>query len=142
LNEFRANAKYSLAQFVLGTAAMVAPILFGVITLPSLHAQSTAASAGTQSPSTLPSFDVASVKPDDPNDQIRGYRRLDAGGRLVYRAYTLCQLVMEAYGLQPYQLSGGPSWADSEMFNIEAEPPATSDAAKIKPTDPKTASSR
>ncbi|HTZ73375.1 MAG TPA: TIGR03435 family protein [Candidatus Aquilonibacter sp.] len=95
--------------------------------------------AGKQSPTTLPSFDVASVKPDDPNDPIRGYRQLDAGGRIVYRAYTLRQLVMEAYRLQSYQLSGGPSWVDSEMFNIEAKPPEASDAAKINPSDPKTA---
>ena len=94
--------------------------------------------ARRQSPGTLPSFDVASVKPDDPNDPIRGYRQLDAGGRIVYRAYTLRQLVMEAYRLQPYQLSGGPSWVDGEMFNIEAKPPEASDAAKIKPSDPKT----
>ena len=122
-----------------GAVVIVAFAIFGIITPPPLPAQSSTAFSGAQSFSTPPSFEVASVKPDDPNDQIRGYRRLDGGGRILYRAYTLRQLVMEAYGLQPYQLSGGPSWADSEMFNIEAEPPATSDAAKIKPTDPKTA---
>ncbi len=94
--------------------------------------------AAKQSPAILPSFDVASVKPDDPNDQLRGYRELDAGGRVVYRAYTLRQLIMEAYGLQPYQLSGGPPWVDGELFNIEAKPPATFAAAKVSPPDPKT----
>ena len=90
------------------------------------------------SPATLPSFDVASVKPDDPNDPIMGDRRLDTGGRLVFRAATLQWLIMQAYDLQPYQLSGGPAWVNSERFNIEAEPPATSAAAKIHPTDPRT----
>jgi uncharacterized protein (TIGR03435 family) len=93
--------------------------------------------ARAQASARLPSFDVASVKPDDPNDRIRGDRELDAGGRIVYRAYTLRQLIMEAYGLQFYQLSGGPGWADSELFNIEAKPPADSTAAKVKPSDPR-----
>lgn len=92
-----------------------------------------------QSPATLPSFEVASVKPDGPRDPFGvGYRQLDPGGHIVYRAYTLQQLIMEAYGLQRYQLSGGPAWVDSEKFNIEAKPPATSAAAKVNPPSPKT----
>ncbi len=94
--------------------------------------------AGKQSRATLPSFDVASVKPDDPNDRIRGYRELDAGGGIMYRAYTLRQLIMEAYRLRPYQLSGGPGWVNGELFNIEAKPPANSAAARVKLTDPRT----
>lgn len=93
-----------------------------------------------QSPAALPSFDVASVKPDDPNDRIRGDRELDAGGRLVFRAATLQWLIIQAYGLQPYQISGGPSWVDNELFNLEARPPANSAAAKVHPTDPRTTS--
>lgn len=116
-------SSYSLALFVIGSvgSAVAMPIF-----------------AGKQSAATLPSFDVASVKPDDPNDRIRGDRQLDTGGRIVYRAFTLRYLIIEAYGLQPYQLSGGPSWVDNELFNIEAKPPASSGAAKVHPTDPRT----
>jgi uncharacterized protein (TIGR03435 family) len=92
-----------------------------------------------QAPATLPSFDVASVKPNDPNDRgVGGDRQLYTGGRIVFRAATLQWLIMQAYGLQAYQLSGGPSWVSSQKFNIEAEPPANSDAAKVHPTDPRT----
>lgn len=95
--------------------------------------------APAQAPATLPSFDVASVKPDDPKDLgMGGDRHLYAGGRVEFRGATLQWLIMQAYGLQAYQLSGGPAWVNGEKFNIDAEPPATSAAAKVNPTDPRT----
>jgi uncharacterized protein (TIGR03435 family) len=41
-------------------------------------------------------------------------------GRFVARGVTARFLVAIAYGLQPYQIIGGPAWIDSERFDVEA----------------------
>lgn len=71
----------------------------------------------------LPEFEVASVKPIDP--QVRGGIdiRVFPGGRLVATAASFQQLVAGAYGgLQLYQVIG-PAWIDNARFNIEATSP-------------------
>ena len=40
------------------------------------------------------------------------------------RNTTLKNLVMTAYGLNEYEIAGGPTWMDSAKFNIDAKLPA------------------
>jgi uncharacterized protein (TIGR03435 family) len=71
----------------------------------------------------LPGFEVASVKPIDP--QARGGIDIKVfpGGRMVVTAAAFQQLVAGAYGgLQLYQVVG-PAWIADTRFNIEAKPP-------------------
>jgi uncharacterized protein (TIGR03435 family) len=65
------------------------------------------------------SFEVASVKPSGPNDQLM--YRLQPGGRYIANANTLKNLVANAYGVPLYRITGGPGWGDSDRFNIEAK---------------------
>ncbi len=68
-------------------------------------------------PEALPQFEVASVKPSS-SRQIMAVRPLP--GRLTADA-SLLVLMQYAFGVQPYQLAGGPGWLRSERFQIEAK---------------------
>jgi len=71
----------------------------------------------------LPEFEVASVKPIDPNGRNAIDIKVFPGGRMLATGATLQQLAAAAYGgLQLYQVSGSP-WTNDARFNIEAKPP-------------------
>jgi uncharacterized protein (TIGR03435 family) len=65
-----------------------------------------------------PFFEVASVKPSTGNGISI---RLGAGGRFTAINCTLSQLIALAYDVRGDELSGGPSWVSSEVWNIEAK---------------------
>ena len=69
---------------------------------------------------TRPAFAVATVKFNRTGDAARSMR-LQPGGRLVVVNQPLRQLITLAYGLQPQQLAGGPSWLDTDRFDITAQ---------------------
>jgi uncharacterized protein (TIGR03435 family) len=75
------------------------------------------ASAGAQS------FEVASIKLSQPvsaERQISGFQT-PGGGRLNTSATSLRMLITFAYNVKDFQLSGGPGWANSEMYDIVAK---------------------
>src|SRR5688572_15444640 len=81
-----------------------------------LRAQSPAAPAGK-------SFEVASVKPSNPNPptlQAGIPMILPALGRLQAQNVTLRMLVMGAYQKQPFQIVGGADWVNQTKFDITA----------------------
>jgi uncharacterized protein (TIGR03435 family) len=91
---------------------------------------SVAASALGQAPTHKPQFEVASIKPADPND--RGTRiGFQPGGRFVANGITVNFLLQQAYAVRDFQISGGPGWVGSERFNISAKPDAET-AAEIQ----------
>jgi uncharacterized protein (TIGR03435 family) len=46
-------------------------------------------------------------------------------------------LILGAFDVQPFQVSGGPRWIDDDRFDIEAKPPASSKSSKANPASPK-----
>jgi uncharacterized protein (TIGR03435 family) len=113
--------------------------------------------AGSAAPATpipartasAPAFDVATVKPSAPLDQAKLMADLQAGKEFKYGAHidglraqysymTLKDLVANAYGVKPYQVSG-PDWMnanglDAPHFEIVANLPEGStkdDAPKM-----------
>jgi uncharacterized protein (TIGR03435 family) len=77
------------------------------------------------------SFEVASVKPSDPNPTgpLGGTPFvLPALGRLTAQNVTLRILVMAAYQKQPFEIVGGPEWQNADKFDINAK------AAEASPT--------
>ena len=72
-------------------------------------------------------FDVASVKPSPPD----GPSRIGptTGGGLRAEGITLKSMIAWAYGVQGYQISGGPAWVDSTRWSILAKPPAVASPA-------------
>lgn len=74
----------------------------------------------------LPQFEVASIRPSDPSGPHPGRFApvpVDTSpGRLTARNATLKELIMAAYALEDYQVSGGPGWITSARFDVEAKP--------------------
>jgi uncharacterized protein (TIGR03435 family) len=88
----------------------VALLAGGVSAGPSLSAQSP----------DNPTFDVASVKSNHSGDE-ESASFVQPGGRYTATNVTLRTLVKSAYGLHDHQLVGGPSWINSERFDIIAK---------------------
>jgi uncharacterized protein (TIGR03435 family) len=66
-----------------------------------------------------PQFAAASVKPNTDNPPNRMQRPLP-GGRWSAKNASLAMMIVTAYKVQRYQLVGGPSWMESDGFDIEA----------------------
>ena len=71
-----------------------------------------------------PAFEVASVKPNKSSDEPKGVRPIGPGGRFIATRLTLRELIRLAYGyptvLMAEQVVSGPSWLDSDYFDIVA----------------------
>jgi uncharacterized protein (TIGR03435 family) len=80
------------------------------------------ASLATALQAEWPGFEVASVKVNKFSPPGMSIRALP-GGSLIARNVPLNVLIRRAYGLQTYQIVGGPSWIASDRFDIEAKAP-------------------
>jgi uncharacterized protein (TIGR03435 family) len=78
--------------------------------------------AQTPGPATDPlEFEVASVKPAAPG--VRGMLiRPGPNGGVNISNMTLKELIVLAWRVQPFQISGGPAWLDSIHYDIIAKP--------------------
>jgi bla regulator protein BlaR1 len=96
---------------VAGMAALGVPVAVGMLNAPAIRAQS--------SPATTSRFEVASIKP---NVSVRDHSSISfpPGGRFSATFETLDRIIINAYRIKDYQLSGGPSWLYSERFDIDA----------------------
>lgn len=72
-----------------------------------------------------PFFDVVSIKPADPSAPRPGRlgmaQPVITPGRLTMRTATLKEIVQAAFGLEDYQVSGGPRWIDSTRYEVIAQ---------------------
>ena len=85
---------------------------------------------------SLPSFEVASIKPFDRTGQAGHGSIAVSGSRLTITGYTLSALILYAYDMRNYQISGGPSWIASDGYTIAAKAegevaPATAEIRKM-----------
>jgi uncharacterized protein (TIGR03435 family) len=65
-------------------------------------------------------FETASIKPAAPDERATVIA-MPPGGRLEIINMTLKAMIENAYGIQPYQISGGPAWLDSDHYDISAK---------------------
>lgn len=72
-----------------------------------------------------PSFEVASIKPGDPNER-RVSLFIQPGGKLSTTNASLQMMIGFAYDVRNHQIAGGPNWLDSAKFNVEAKAPSSS----------------
>src|SRR5688500_18058875 len=69
----------------------------------------------------LPAFEVASVKPRTlPGTSLSAPQGARPGGAFGMVNSTVARLVMYAYDLPDYQVSGGPAWVRTDRFDIAA----------------------
>src|SRR5689334_196546 len=113
------------------TAAALAlvPVALALSAVSSSHLTAQAPQTATDGPT----FEVASIKPNTSGDG-RVFMQ-NQPGRFAATNVTLRQLIRNAYQLQEFQISGGPSWISSDHFDIVAKIPA-SDADGQAPPAP------
>ncbi len=68
----------------------------------------------------VPSFEVASIKPTAPGERDR-FARFLPGGNLSVTNMSVQQLMVTAFRIQPFQISGAPAWLNSESYDITAK---------------------
>jgi len=74
---------------------------------------------------TKPTFEVASIKPGNPNE-VRSGVHIQPGGLFKCENTTVKTLIRFAYDLQNYEIAGGPPWMPSAIFTIEARASSSS----------------
>jgi uncharacterized protein (TIGR03435 family) len=72
-----------------------------------------------QSGQKQPTFEVASVKPSDPN--TRGQFQYLPSGNAIIRGVNVRLLIQQSYDVRDFQISGGPGWIGSDRFDITAK---------------------
>lgn len=66
-----------------------------------------------------PAFEVASIRPSNPEVSADAGVRVSPG-RFTATRISVNGLISYAYNITIYNVSGGPEWADSQEFNVDA----------------------
>lgn len=82
-------------------------------------------SGGSEAPGPMsrdasPGFEVATVKPSDPAGNNSGFK--SSGRRVFAVRETVKSLITFAYGVHESQVVDGPSWIDTEYFDVNGQP--------------------
>jgi uncharacterized protein (TIGR03435 family) len=96
-----------------------AVILMRAITAASLL--SVATGAFGQPAASGPQFEVASIKPSA-SGQPGMFIRTEPSGRVNVTNMPLKEMIVLAWRIQPFQISGGPGWFESARYDISAKP--------------------
>jgi uncharacterized protein (TIGR03435 family) len=121
------GSRRKLLLTAFGIVAIAIPILSSFAASTQNQPQSHPQASSTNAPKY--EFDTASIKPTKlrggsfmPGFTVDGYRS----------AYAPLQtLIIQAYGVRPYQISGAPSWMISDLYDVEAKmDPSVADALK------------
>lgn len=89
----------------------------------SVFAMLVLASSALPQTAASPSFEVASIKPSAPD--ARGvFIQPGPGGGIRITNMSLKDMIGFAWSVQPFQITGGPSWLDNLRFDIVAKPDA------------------
>src|SRR5689334_10199694 len=76
-------------------------------------------------------FEVASIKPNPSGPGPLAINTLP-GGRFTATNVTLRALIQNAYRVQTVQISGGPSWINTDRFDIVAKGDDQDDASRMQ----------
>lgn len=86
--------------------------------------------AAQPSAAASPEFEVASIKPIDANAAMHMTGlQIFPGGRVVIPTTSLKGLIVAAFGLSYWQISGDEAWMERDEYDVEAKP-----AANLQPT--------
>ena len=84
--------------------------------------------AGTASGQTAQQplqFEVATIKPVDANGPHQNDLTVYPNGRIVLHGLSLRSLTITAFHIGSWQLSGGDTWVEKDLYDIEAKAPVT-----------------
>jgi uncharacterized protein (TIGR03435 family) len=65
-------------------------------------------------------FDVVSVKPSSLSNPTQRSAQIQPGGRIRFIGMPLSMIIMPAYQVWDFQISGGPAWLRTEPWDIVA----------------------
>ena len=108
-------------------ATIAAAALGGILGLPNALLRVSAQTPEREE--AEPAFEVASVTANRSGDPAASFGGRP-GGQLIVRNNTLRNIIRNTYGLQNFQIVGGPDWMDSDRFDIVAK---TADPAPQAP---------
>src|SRR6185437_4169201 len=116
------RARGRVGIFVIAFACGLAALAVATLSPARLVAAPSRGYGQQSSRAPLPSFEVASIK-RDPSGCGGCQILLDGGdpGRYTSKNVTAKWLIELAYNIKDFQLSGGPSWVNSEGFDIDAK---------------------
>jgi len=112
----------SLLLVLAATGSVAGPVLVGVLNAPSAKAQ-------TQS--SLPEFDVASIKPFKPGSAPENRKLTASHGSMTIQQENLRSVIAWAYGVKMERIKG-PGWLDSEEYDIEARAAESASQDRLK----------
>ena len=75
---------------------------------------------GQDKPARL-TFEVASVKPSKPGGRGGAMKVLPGGQQFVAQSFPLRQMIARMHLVPPRQVTSGPDWMDSELWDIQAK---------------------
>jgi uncharacterized protein (TIGR03435 family) len=79
-----------------------------------------------------PEFEVATIKPSDPNaGGMVGFLSYP-GGRVLFGHSSLKMMMYFAYDLPESRITGGPDWVGKDQFEVTALPPDFSESRTAK----------
>ena len=104
---------------------VAAAVLLGLGSAPVLAQTGTESSAGAvpirnMAADADPAFEVATIKPSEPNDPTDGFHT--RGRHLFIENQTVNKLIAFAYGMNGKQIAGGPAWLGTDRFDIDGVP--------------------
>jgi uncharacterized protein (TIGR03435 family) len=99
----------------IGLAAVAGPVVFGLMNAPPIRGQSPQTTGASR-----PTLEVASIRPSSVGETGPTFR-VDPQFRFIITGTTTRELIAEAYNVKDYQISGGPSWINSEKYDIDAK---------------------
>ncbi len=102
---------------IAGFVAVAAPIIFSLAIAQQSRALSQAQSTATVAPVFV--YEVASIKPAKSGSRGSTMRFTPDG--VTARNMSLTALFRAAYGVQPDQIVGAPSWVDSDRYDVDAK---------------------
>jgi uncharacterized protein (TIGR03435 family) len=108
--------------------------------LPAMLAQSASSgppcdpgpNASAQSASPALTYDVASIKPHKAGDGSLSFNDPPHAARFIITGMTMKNLIEIAYGVQSYQVSGGPAWLESQRWDLQAKSDSAADEQLAK----------
>jgi uncharacterized protein (TIGR03435 family) len=96
--------------------------LLNLCLFPSLLAHSQTSKEPSMAIDASPQFEVAVIKPSDPNSPRQGWSCESEGHHITCVDITLNDLIGIAYGIHVKQIVGAPDWITKTKFDIAGTP--------------------
>jgi len=91
-----------------------------------------AAPGRAQQPAAPPNFEAASIRPNTSGDTARAFR-VEPGGNVRAINVTVRHLMWNAYGVNDFEIIGGPSWAGTDRYDIVARTAGNPRPEELRP---------